>query len=72
MSCSDSALAVMYNNHDNSNSNSNDYPTRKEKFHAIHQDIAKLIVEEQIAAATDSTSILNAITESPKIVKRSE
>jgi adenylate cyclase len=52
----------MDNNHDNSNSN--DYPTRKEKLHAIHQDIAKLIVEEQIAAATDSTSILNAITES--------
>ena len=62
MSCSDSALAVMDNNHDNSNSNN--YPTRKEKFHAIHQDIAKLIVEEQIAAATDSMSILNAITES--------
>jgi adenylate cyclase len=44
-------------------SKSDDYPTRKEKFYAINQDIAKLIDEEQIAAATDGTSILSAITE---------
>lgn len=67
MSSSNSALTVMdsnHNNDDDSKSNENDdYLTRKEKFYAIHQDIAKLIDEEQIAAATDGTSILNAITE---------
>jgi len=52
----------MDNNHDD-DSKSNDYPTRKKKFYAIHQDIVKLIAEEQIAAATDGTTILNAITE---------
>jgi len=53
---------VMDNNHDDDRK-SNDHPTRKEKFYAIHQEIAKLIAEEQIAAATDGTSILNAVTE---------
>lgn len=52
----------MDNNHDDDRK-SNDHPTRKEKFYAIHQEIAKLIAEEQMAAATDGTSILNAVTE---------
>jgi class 3 adenylate cyclase len=51
----------MDNNRDNNNSN--DYPTRREKFYSIHQDIAKLVSEEHIAAATNGTSTLNAITE---------
>ena len=38
--------------------------TTKEKFYAIHEDIAKLISDEQVAAATNGTSIVNAITES--------
>jgi len=56
----------MDNNHDDDDSKSNDYPTRKKrkkKFYAIHQDIVKLIAEEQIAAAIDGTTILNAIAE---------
>jgi hypothetical protein len=63
----------MDNNHDDDRK-SNDHFTRKEKFYAIHQEIAKLIAEEQMAAATDGTSILNAVTEckSPTIVQRSE
>ena len=52
----------MDNNHDDDRK-SNDHPTHKEKFYAIHQEIAKLIAEEQMAAATDGTSILNAVTE---------
>jgi adenylate cyclase len=52
----------MDNNHDDDRK-SNDHSTRKEKFYAIHQEIAKLIAEEQMAAATDGTSILNAVTE---------
>jgi class 3 adenylate cyclase len=52
----------MDNNHDDDRK-SNDHPTRKEKFYAIRQEIAKLIAEEQMAAATDDTSILNAVTE---------
>ena len=52
----------MDNNHDDDRK-SNDHPTRKEKFYAVHQEIAKLIAEEQMAAATDGTSILNAVTE---------
>lgn len=52
----------MDNNHDDDRKR-NDHPTRKEKFYAIHQEIAKLIAEEQMAAATDGTSILNAVTE---------
>jgi adenylate cyclase len=52
----------MDNNHDDDRK-SNDHFTRKEKFYAIHQEIAKLIAEEQMAAATDGTSILNAVTE---------
>jgi adenylate cyclase len=65
LSGSNSALAVMdEDNRDyDDDSKSDDYPTRKEKFYAINQDIAKLIDEEQIAAATDGTSILSAITE---------
>ena len=45
-------------------SNSHHYRTKKEKFYAIHEDIAKLISDEQVAAATNGTSIVNAITES--------
>jgi adenylate cyclase len=45
------------------NSKSNDYPIHKEKFYAIHKDIAKLIDEEQIATATDGTNVLSALTE---------
>ena len=45
-------------------SNSHHYRTTKEKFYAIHEDIAKLISDEQVAAATNGTSIVNAITES--------
>jgi adenylate cyclase len=52
----------MDNNHDDDRK-SYDHPTRKEKFYAVHQEIAKLIAEEQMAAATDGTSILNAVTE---------
>lgn len=66
MSGSNSALAIMDDNHhndDNDESKSNDCPTRKQKFYAINHDIAKLIDEEQIAAATDGTSILSVITE---------
>jgi adenylate cyclase len=65
LSGSNSALAVMDSNHDDDgdDSKSNDYPIHKEKFYAINQNIAKLIDEEQIAAATDGTSILSAITE---------
>jgi class 3 adenylate cyclase len=48
---------------DDVKSKSNYYPTRKQKFYAVNQDIAKLIDEEQIAAATDGASILSAITE---------
>jgi hypothetical protein len=57
----DSALDVMDNDDD---SNSHHYRTTKEKFYAIHEDIAKLISDEQVAAATNGTSIVNAITES--------
>jgi adenylate cyclase len=52
----------MDNNHDDDRK-SDDHPTRKEKFYAVHQEIAKLIAEEQMASATDGTSILNAVTE---------
>jgi adenylate cyclase len=52
----------MDNNHDDDRKSSF-HPTHKEKFYAIHQEIAKLIAEEQMAAATDGTSILNAVTE---------
>ena len=61
MSSFDSALDVMDNDDD---SNSHHYRTTKEKFYAIHEDIAKLISDEQVAAATNGTSIVNAITES--------
>jgi adenylate cyclase len=57
----DSALDVMDNDDD---FNRHYYRTTKEKFYAIHEDIAKLISDEQVAAATNSTSIVNAITES--------
>jgi adenylate cyclase len=57
----DSALDVMDNDDD---FNSHHYRTPKEKFYAIHEDIAKLISDEQVAAATNGTSIVNAITES--------
>jgi hypothetical protein len=63
MSGSNSALAVMDDDRDGDDGKSNDYSTRKEKFYAINQDIAKLVAEEQIAAATDGTSILSVITE---------
>jgi adenylate cyclase len=56
-----SALDVMDNDDD---SNSHYYRTTKEKFYAIHEDIAKLISDEQVAASTNGTSIVNAITES--------
>jgi class 3 adenylate cyclase len=55
---------------DNDDNNNHDYPTNKEKFYAIYEDIAKLISEEQVAAATNGTSILNAITESKARVLR--
>ena len=45
-------------------SNRHYYRTTKEKFYAIHEDIAKLISDEQVAASTNGTSIVNAITES--------
>jgi hypothetical protein len=45
-------------------SNNHYYRTTKEKFYAIHEDIAKLISDEQVAASTNGTSIVNAITES--------
>ena len=61
MSSSDSALAVMDNDDD---SNSHGYPTNKERFYATHEDIAELISEEQVVAATNGTSILTAIAES--------
>ena len=61
MSSFDSALDVMDNDDD---SNSHHYRTTKEKFYAIHEDIAKLISDEQVAASTNGTSIVNAITES--------
>ena len=61
MSSFDSALDVMDNDDD---SNSHHYRTTKEKFYAIHEDIAKLISDEQVAATTNGTSIVNAITES--------
>jgi class 3 adenylate cyclase len=57
----DSALGVMDNDDD---SNNHYYRTTKEKFYAIHEDIAKLISDEQVAASTNGTSIVNAITES--------
>lgn len=63
MSGSNSALAVMDDDHDGDDSKSKDYSTRKEKFYEVNQDIAKLVAEEQIAAVTDGTSILSAITE---------
>jgi adenylate cyclase len=63
LSGSNSALTVMENNHDDDESKSNEYLTDKQKFYAINQDIAQLIDEEQLAAATDGTSILSAITE---------
>ena len=47
-----------------------DYITTKEKFFSIHEDIAKLISEEQVAAATNGTSMLNAVTESKARVLR--
>jgi class 3 adenylate cyclase len=53
----------MDDDHDGEDGKSKDYSTRKEKFYAINQDIAKLVAEEQIAAATDGTSISSAITE---------
>ena len=53
---------MSWNNDDDSNSHH--YRTTKEKFYAIHEDIAKLISDEQVAAATNGTSIVNAITES--------
>ena len=49
---------------------SSDYITTKEKFFSIHEDIAKLISEEQVAAATNGTSMLNAVTESRARVLR--
>jgi adenylate cyclase len=49
---------------------SRDYITTKEKFFSIHEDIAKLISEEQVAAATNGTSMLNAVTESRARVMR--
>lgn len=49
---------------------SRDYITTKEKFFSIHEDIAKLISEEQVAAATNGTSMLNAVTESRARVLR--
>ena len=49
---------------DDDDSNSHYYRTTKEKFYAIHEDIAKLISDEQVAASTNGTSIVNAITES--------
>ena len=67
MSCSDSSLTVMNNDDD---SISRDYITTKEKFFSIHEDIAKLISEEQVAAATNGTSMLNAVTESKARVLR--
>jgi adenylate cyclase len=57
----DSALGVMDNDDD---SNNHYYRTTKEKFYAIREDIAKLISDEQVAASTNGTSIVNAITES--------
>ena len=49
---------------------SRDYITNEEKFFSIHEDIAKLISEEQVAAATNGTSMLNAVTESKARVLR--
>jgi adenylate cyclase len=49
---------------------SRDYITTKEKFFSIHEDIAKLISEEQVAAVTNGTSMLNAVTESRARVMR--
>jgi adenylate cyclase len=49
---------------------SRDYITTKEKFFSIHEDIAKLISEEQVAAATNGTCMLNAVTESRARVLR--
>jgi adenylate cyclase len=49
---------------------SRDYITTKEKFFSIHEDIAKLISEEQVAAVTNGTSMLNAVTESRARVLR--
>jgi adenylate cyclase len=46
------------------------YITTKEKFFSIHEDIAKLISEEQVAAVTNGTSMLNAVTESRARVLR--
>lgn len=70
MSSFDSALAIMDNN-DNTN---HGYPTNKEKFYAVYEDITKLISEEQVvaaeAAATNGTGILNAIPESRARVLR--
>ena len=63
MSGSNSALAVMDDDHNDDNTLHKSTVSRKEKFYAIHKDIAKLIAEEQIAVATDSTNIPNAITE---------
>jgi adenylate cyclase len=67
LSCSDSSLTIMNNDDDGI---SRDYITTKEKFFSIHEDIAKLISEEQVAAATNGTSMLNAVTESRARVLR--
>jgi hypothetical protein len=61
LSSYDSALAITDSDDD---SNSHGYPTNKERFYAIHEDIAELISEEQVPAATNGTSILTAIAES--------
>ena len=41
----------------------NKYHIRKEKFYTIDREIAKLIAEEQVAAATDGPTILHSIIE---------
>ena len=61
MSSSNSALAIMDNAEDNNKGTK--YTPTKEKIYSIHEDIAKLISEEQLAG-TSGASILNAITES--------
>jgi hypothetical protein len=42
----------------------------KKSFFSIHEDIAKLISEEQVEAATNGTSMLNVVTESRARVLR--
>jgi adenylate cyclase len=54
----DSVLTVM-----DGDRKINKYHTRKEKFYTIHREIAKLIAEEQVAAATDGPTILHSIIE---------